>query len=136
MGLGERRAGGRGGGRGGGGVETGNTVCVWKSDRFRPHRAHVNELLLLLLLLLLSPPLLLPLPLPFLLTLLLLPLDAQDRVLGIEGFKRYNRAEIAALVEVQHELSSEDVTNLPLVSPIRPLNAILPRFLSIYFISI
>ncbi|CAN0185304.1 unnamed protein product, partial [Hapterophycus canaliculatus] len=27
-----------------------------------------------------------------------------DRVLGIEGFKRYNRAEIAALVEVQHEL--------------------------------
>ncbi|CAM9550249.1 unnamed protein product, partial [Scytosiphon promiscuus] len=31
-----------------------------------------------------------------------------DRVLGIEGFKRYNRAEIAALVEVQHELSHED----------------------------
>ncbi|CAN0446263.1 unnamed protein product, partial [Ectocarpus sp. 12 AP-2014] len=37
-----------------------------------------------------------------------------DRVLGIEGFKRYNRAEIAALVEVQQELSCEDVTNLPL----------------------
>lgn len=40
----------------------------------------------------------------------------QDRVLGIEGFKRYNRAEISALVEVQQELSCEDVTNLPLVS--------------------
>ncbi|CBJ32337.1 conserved unknown protein [Ectocarpus siliculosus] len=37
-----------------------------------------------------------------------------DRVLGIEGFKRYNRAEISALVEVQQELSCEDVTNLPL----------------------
>lgn len=43
------------------------------------------------------------------------PKKKQDRVLGIEGFKRYNRAEISALVEVQQELSSEDVTNLPLV---------------------
>lgn len=44
---------------------------------------------------------------------------SQDRVLGIEGFKRYNRAEISALVEVQQELSCEDVTNLPLVSLFR-----------------
>ncbi|CAM9337911.1 unnamed protein product [Discosporangium mesarthrocarpum] len=41
---------------------------------------------------------------------------ALDRILGIEGFKRYNRAEIGALVEVQHELSTndEDVIEPPL----------------------
>lgn len=39
-------------------------------------------------------------------------------MLGIEGFKRYNRAEISALMEVQQELSAqEDVTNIPLVRP-------------------
>lgn len=43
---------------------------------------------------------------------------SQDRALGIEGFKRYNRAEISALVEVQQELANDgvdDLANKPLV---------------------
>ncbi|CAM9621682.1 unnamed protein product, partial [Choristocarpus tenellus] len=37
-----------------------------------------------------------------------------DRVLGIEGLKRYNRAEIGALMEVQQELSTNDIKTQPL----------------------